>query len=119
MPWRDDTILGPRQRLTPEGFLLCKDVPIARIGEQLYHASELPFLNVRDGMVRVMRDEAEVFDPASVASFVGKPIVDDHPSEIVDPDNIVAHQIGTVTNQRTPQRGSADRGSAAHISPRD
>ena len=50
MPWRDEeTILGPTQRLTPEGFLLCKDVPIARTGEQLYHASELPMLSMRDG----------------------------------------------------------------------
>ena len=33
MPWHDEeTILGPTQRLTPEGFLLCKDVPIARTG---------------------------------------------------------------------------------------
>jgi uncharacterized protein len=101
MPWRDDeTILGPTQRLTPEGFLLCKDVPIARTGEQLYHASELPGLDMPDGVVRVMRDAAEVFDPASIASFQGKPIVDEHPLSIVDPDNIAAHQIGTVTNVR-------------------
>lgn len=101
MPWRDEeTVLGPTQRLTPEGFLLCKDVPIARIGEQLYHASELPMLGMRDGIIHVDREAAEVFDPASIASFQGKPIVDDHPLDIIDPDNIAAHQIGTATNVR-------------------
>jgi alkylhydroperoxidase/carboxymuconolactone decarboxylase family protein YurZ len=101
MPWRDEeTILGPTQRLTPEGFLLCKDVPIARTGEQLYHASELPMLSMRDGMISVMREPAEVFDAASIASFSGKPIVNDHPDGFVDPDNVAAHQLGTVTNVR-------------------
>jgi hypothetical protein len=101
MPWRDEeTILGPTQRLTPEGFLLCKDVPIARTGEQLYHATELPLLGIADGMIRVARDEAEVFDPASMASFAGKPIVDDHPDDWIVPDNIASHQIGTVANVR-------------------
>ena len=42
MPWcGDDTVLGPTQRLTPEGLLLAKDVPAARTGEQLYHPIEL------------------------------------------------------------------------------
>jgi hypothetical protein len=101
LPWRDEeTILGPTQRLTPEGFLLCQAVPIARTGEQQYHASELPMLGMRDGMISVDREPAEVFDAASIASFAGKPIVDDHPMDMIDPDNITAHQIGTVTNVR-------------------
>jgi hypothetical protein len=51
-------------------------------------------------MIRVMRDTAEIFDPASIASFQGKPVVDDHPLEVVDPDNVAAHQIGNVINVR-------------------
>ena len=104
MPWHDEeTILGPTQRLTPEGFLLCKDVPIARTGEQLYHATELSMLGLDDGMIRVDRPANEVFDAASIASFSGKPVVNDHPDGFVDPDNVVAHQIGTVLNVRPSQ----------------
>ena len=56
---------------------------------------------MRDAMmIRVDRPANEVFDPTSIASFQGKPIVDDHPSEMVDPDNIAAHQLGTVLNVR-------------------
>ena len=51
-------------------------------------------------MIHVMRDAAEVFDPASIASFTGKPIADYHPPAVVDPDNIAEHQIGVVTNVR-------------------
>ena len=28
--------IGPMQAMTPEGFLLCKDVPIARTGVMTY-----------------------------------------------------------------------------------
>jgi hypothetical protein len=67
--WRDEEIvLSPRQKLTQEGFLRCDSVPIARTGEQLYHATELPLFGITDGMIRVMRDAAEVFDPKSIAA---------------------------------------------------
>jgi hypothetical protein len=98
----EEVVLGPKQRLTPEGFLLCRDVPLARIGAQQYHALELPMDARSDGvqMIDVERPPSEVFDPSSVASFQGKPIVDDHPLDMIDPDNIHAHQIGTVINVR-------------------
>jgi hypothetical protein len=47
-----------------------------------------------------MRSPDKVFDVATVASFSGKLVVDDHPAKVVDLDNIAAHRIGTVTNAR-------------------
>jgi hypothetical protein len=105
MPWHDDeTILGPKQSLTAEGFLLCKDVPLARVGMQEYHPLELPF-DVRGdadygAMMQVDRPAAEVFDPDSIRSFQGRPIIDEHPDDFIGPDNIGEHQIGTVLNVR-------------------
>lgn len=40
-----------------------------------------------DQVVNVYRDPAEVFDKASLGSFVGKPITNDHPAEAVTADN--------------------------------
>jgi hypothetical protein len=101
MPWHDEeTVLGPRQKLTREGFLLCGGVPLARAGRQLYHASELPNLGQRDGWISVAREPSEVFHPDSIRSFQGRPLVDEHPADVVDPDNHAGHAIGVVTNVR-------------------
>ena len=46
----------------PSSALLCRDVVIARAGEQLYHSSELPMANADsdddDGILHVQRDAA-------------------------------------------------------------
>lgn len=79
---------------TPEGYLLCLDVPITRTGEFLYHASELMGLDGKplveatsDGLVRIRRDEADVFSDISINSFNGKPVTIGHPEGFVDPEN--------------------------------
>jgi hypothetical protein len=103
MPWHDDeTALGPKQSLTSEGFLICRDVPLARVGVQHYAPYELSGVNglATDRMIEVERTADEVFDPRSVRSFEGKPLVDEHPADMVDPSNIAAHQIGHVFNVR-------------------
>lgn len=96
--------LGPKQSLTPEGFLVIEDVPIARIGTQEYHTTEVNLPGDSRGLVRVRRDEAEVFSEKHVLSYNGKAIVDDHPeNEDVNPDNYKALTVGTVLN---PHRGT-------------
>ena len=60
--------ISPRQSQTPEGYLICHGVPIARVGQQLYAAEELPELPSRGGVVVVDRPEAAVFEPAAIAS---------------------------------------------------
>ena len=60
--------LGPKRRLTPEGFLLCEDVPIARIGMQLYAEGEVPVPADIEGHVQVDRHPEDVFRPETIAS---------------------------------------------------
>jgi hypothetical protein len=55
--------IGKKQSFTPEGFLLCESVPIARIGAQDYAAIELPDLDYMDGVIDVERDPVVVFSP--------------------------------------------------------
>jgi hypothetical protein len=97
--------LSPRRELTPEGFLLCRDVPIMRTGELLYGPGELKgIMPDQHGLVRVTRDEATVFDPLTMASFQGKPITIGHvPGHIVDPKMAKSVSVGTMLN---PKRGT-------------
>lgn len=89
---------------TPEGFLICKDVPIARIGVQQYRGCEFG-APVGDAVYDVKRPEAEVFDRAAVASFEGKPVCDEHPEEDVTPDNYGRYMKGVCRDVR---RGDGD-----------
>lgn len=72
---------------TPEGFLLCVGVPIARTGEMEYGEGETPLDPGKDGVVYISRDEAEVFRAETIASFEGKPFTIKHPEDFVDPKN--------------------------------
>ena len=89
---------------TPEGFLICKDVPIARTGTQQYRGCEFG-APVGDAVYNVKRPEAEVFDRAAVASFEGKPVCDEHPDEDVTPDNYGRYMKGVCRDVR---RGDGD-----------
>lgn len=99
--------LGQTRRITPEGFLVCEGVPIARTGEQQYKVSDLtddqgkcPLQPDENGIITVYRTAAEVFRPETIASFNGKPITIDHPAEFVTPENHKRYSVGTVTNVR-------------------
>ncbi len=109
------TELGPKQRETPEGYLVCEDVPIARTGELVYVPGEIeatqgqePLKPGRDGVIRVMREEDQVFDPVSMASFLGKPVTIEHPDEWVTPENWRSLAIGVVFNVRRGEGEFAD-----------
>ena len=84
---------------TPEGFLICQDVPISRTGYQEYLASEI-MENPTDGnkIIPVFRPANEVFDIRSLASFEGKPVTNEHPDEDVTPDNYTRYACGHVQN---------------------
>lgn len=100
--------LGPKQSLTPEGFLLCEDVPIARIGEMIYGPGETPITVGEDGVAHIFRDEEQVFRPETVASFNGKPVVNGHPMEDVTPLNWRDVTVGFVLNVRRGAGANAD-----------
>ena len=96
--------VGPTRSMTPEGFLLCRNVPIARVGTQIYGRGEIPVEAGPDGMIRIYRDEDEVFRPETIASANGKAVVDEHPEGgiPITPDNISNLGKGIVLN---PRRG--------------
>jgi len=103
--------ISGKRRKTPEGFLVIEGTPIARTGTQAYDPKELDLpADVEpeaDGMVHVHRKPEDVFDPVSVASWNGKPITNDHPSEMVNTFNWRLLSLGTVLN---PRQGKGDQG---------
>jgi hypothetical protein len=100
--------LGEKQSFTPEGFLLCEDVPIARTGQMIYGPDETPIAAGDDGVVRIDSSPDEVFRPETIASFAGKPGTNDRPPEDVTPDNWRQYDIGTVLNPRRGEGALAD-----------
>jgi uncharacterized protein len=101
MQFHTDTELGARQSLLPSGALLCRQVVIARTGEQLYGPTEVPNGDAADdGWVHVERDADEVFDPRSMGSFEGVPVTMQHPNSAVDPSNRSELAIGHAQNVR-------------------
>ena len=90
--------ISPNQLETDEGFLICRNVPIARIGEQDYLGTELGLDT--DKVVKVYRPEEEVFSEATIASFEGKPVTDDHPSDLLDAETATMHSKGHIQNVR-------------------
>jgi hypothetical protein len=97
MHWLKDMILelddGAQVRKTGDGYMTAMP-RVARTGIQLYRGSEL---GVKDkAIVRVFRDEAEVFNKDSLATFVGKPFTDNHPKRMVDAKNWKQFSVGVV-----------------------
>jgi uncharacterized protein len=100
--------LGQNQALTPEGFLAVKDVPMCRTGMLLYGPGEVPIEPGEDGIIRIWRDPEEVFAERHIMSFVGKPLVNEHPPMDVIPANWKQFAVGTVMNPRRGEGANAD-----------
>ena len=91
---------------SPEGFLICHNVPIARTAYQDYLGKELP-LGIQEEyeldpnkIYKVYRSVDEVFSPETIASFEGKVFTDDHPPELVTTQNINMYGKGHIQNVR-------------------
>ncbi len=85
---------------TPEGYLLCLGVPIARTGEMLYGEGETPLETDDSGKIVIDRADGEVFRPETIASFEGKAVTITHPTEFVSPDNWSRLAKGIIQNVR-------------------
>lgn len=85
---------------TPEGFLICRDVPIARVGVQEYLGREIGQTERPEEVFKVNRPAEEVFSPAAVASFEGKPVTENHPDEDVTSENYAQYIRGVVRDVR-------------------
>lgn len=93
--------LSPHKELTPEGYLLCRDVPISRVGTFDYTGADV---SMNAPVVHVGRPAEELFKPETIASFEGKPIVIGHDT-FADPETWKKISIGHVQNVR---RGEGD-----------
>ncbi|MBB3004370.1 hypothetical protein FHX57_006752 [Paraburkholderia tropica] len=92
---------------TPEGYLICEGVPIARTGIQEYADIEFPDLQAGpDGIIYVERAPEVVFAPETLASLLGKSVTIGHPKEFVTPATWAILTKGTVHN---PRRGEGDQ----------
>lgn len=108
-----ETRLGETRYRLADGSLLCKDVPVARTGKQLYGAADLPNL-IPDafGEIVVSRSPEHVFDPATLASFEGMSITVLHPEDengnvqLINPANWKELAVGHLQNVR---RGTGDQ----------
>jgi uncharacterized protein len=92
-------------RETPEGYLLCLGVSIARTGVMEYGEGETP-LKAKNGKVQIHRSPEEVFRPETIASFEGKAVTITHPVDFVGPDNWSRLAKGLIQNVR---RGEGDQ----------
>ena len=89
--------------MTPEGYLICHDVPIARIGTQDYYGYELGLddKKLANLIFTVERPADEVFSKATLASFEGKSFTNDHPpSNTIDSQNTFIYEKGHGQNVR-------------------
>jgi len=107
--------LSERISETPEGFLLCEGVPVARAGELLYAEGELTAedgsdaIEAKDGIIRVTRGTDDLFSPETIASFEGKPVTLNHPEDFVAPDNWREVAVGHMQNVRKGEGEDADK----------
>lgn len=97
-----DRISDNIRKREPEGYLICVNVPIARSGIQKYLNDELERSGDVNEEVDVLRPEEEVFSDATMASFEGMPVTNDHPNDSngVTADNIRWLQKGHCQNVR-------------------
>ena len=91
MQFTDNTTLA-NTRLTTDGYLV-GNVACAKVGVQTYHGSEV---GGGSGLINVYRDESEVFALDSLASFVGKPVTNDHPPVEVKASNWKQFAVGSI-----------------------
>ena len=92
--------ISPHIDRTPEGFLICRDVPVARTGPQRYLAREMQLDGDPERLIDVNRHPEDVFEPATLASLEGKPVTDGHPAEGVTAENYSSYTKGHIQNVR-------------------
>ncbi|OCZ58470.1 DUF2213 domain-containing protein [Acinetobacter seifertii] len=79
--------IGRTRELTPEGYLLCRDVRLARTGILIYGDGEVPIKPDNTGLIQVYRGEDVLFSPTTISSGEGKPVTNDHPDDWVSAEN--------------------------------
>lgn len=88
--------------LTDEGYLICLNVPIGRVGYMEYLGQELPpvYKLPANKVFKVKRSAEELFSPETIASFEGKPVTNMHPNNNLDVTTANMAKRGHVQNVR-------------------
>lgn len=73
---------------TPEGFLIGRAV--------LTNVGVFPYLQKDGSTSWELRPPEEVFSDATMESLRGKPLTNDHPSELVTPENFREYAVGSI-----------------------
>lgn len=94
---------------TPEGYLICKNVPIGRTGMMQYIGREIRVSDRANELIDVYRDEEDVFSAATLASFEGKPVTEGHPASNVDNTNYNYLAKGHIQNVRKGTGEDSDK----------
>lgn len=88
-----------KKEITPEGYLINYDVPIARLGLFTYLGKEFGLIEGEsfgpNDPVVVLRNE-ESFNPEVLKSVENAPFTNDHPNSLVKSDNATAKIVGTL-----------------------
>jgi len=100
--------ISPNRSKTPEGYLICHNVPIGRTGEQEYLGQEIGVSDAYNQKLKVFRNPNEVFSPATIASFEGKSVTDLHPPKMVDTTSYSAYERGHIQNVRQGTGNESD-----------
>jgi hypothetical protein len=94
--------LTARKAKTPEGFLICYDVPIARAGLLEYAKSEYSpqFDALEKEKIIINRDPSALFNAKTISSFEGKSVTYKHPAEFITAENWREYTVGVTQNVR-------------------
>ncbi len=102
-----DAQLSDNISKTPEGFLVCSDVPITRAGDMYYGREEIPSMGQGSKpYITLTRSLADIHSDETAASFEGKPVTIGHPIDamgndvFVGPDNWKNYSVGVMQNVR-------------------
>ncbi|MDQ7094205.1 DUF2213 domain-containing protein [Desulfosporosinus sp. PR] len=94
--------ISANMEITPEGYLICKNVPIGRTGWMEYFGREIPevFGEELGTIVKVYRSPDELFSGATISSFEGKSVTNTHPSANLDLGTTPMTERGHAQNVR-------------------
>lgn len=94
--------ISDNMTMTPEGYLIAKNVKIGRTGYMEYLGSELPkdFNEDLDKICKVYRSPDELFSDATMASFEGKSVTNTHPTANLDVNTTPMTERGHMQNIR-------------------
>ena len=102
--------LGPNMSKLPNGNLLCRNVPVARVGWLIYGPGEVPVKAGSQGVAYVERTTDTLFNDKTLGSIMGAAVTIGHPPVDVTPANFKTYGKGFAFNVR---KGTGDDAEVA------